>query len=130
MIQKLLLSTGIIWMIFVKILKNTIQIKNEKIWLFLLTWLVICNNNVKLYKILNALFIRETKLNISIVFITQLYFKVPKDVRLNTTYFLLWKFQIKENLNKLRIIIHEMLSLKTSWILQKRYCKTIYFLSC
>ena len=30
MIQKLLLNTQIIWMIFIKILKNTIQIKNEK----------------------------------------------------------------------------------------------------
>ena len=34
MIQKLLLSTQMIWMIFIKTLKNTIQIKNEKyrIW--------------------------------------------------------------------------------------------------
>ena len=30
MIQKNLLSTQMIWMIFIKILKNTIQIKNEK----------------------------------------------------------------------------------------------------
>ena len=30
MIQKLLLNTQMIWMIFIKILKNTIQIKNEK----------------------------------------------------------------------------------------------------
>ena len=30
MIQKLLLSTQMIWIIFIKIFKNTIQIKNEK----------------------------------------------------------------------------------------------------
>ena len=38
-------------------------------------------NNNKLNPIVTALFIRGRKLNISIVFITQSYFKVPKDVR-------------------------------------------------
>ena len=33
------------------------------------------------------LFIRDRKLNISLVFITQSSFKVPKDVRLNTNHF-------------------------------------------
>ena len=46
-------------------------------------------NNNKLNPIVTELFIRGRKLNISIVFITQSYFKVPKDVRLNSTYFLL-----------------------------------------
>ena len=40
-------------------------------------------NNNKLNPIVTELFIRGRKLNISIVFITQSYFKVPKDVRLN-----------------------------------------------
>ena len=40
------------------------------------------NNNNKLNPIVTELFIRGRKLNISIVFITQSYFKVPKDVRL------------------------------------------------
>ena len=44
-------------------------------------------NNKKLNSIITELFIRGRKLNISIVFITQSYFKVPKDVRLNTTHF-------------------------------------------
>ena len=43
-------------------------------------------NNKKLNSIVTELFIRGRKLNISLVFITQLYFKVPKDVRLNTTH--------------------------------------------
>ena len=34
-------------------------------------------------KIVSELFIRGRKLNISIVFITQSYFAVPKDIRLN-----------------------------------------------
>ena len=50
---------------------------------------MICIITKKLNKIVNRLFIRVRKLNISFVFITQSYFKVPKDVRLNTTYFLL-----------------------------------------
>ena len=53
-------------------------------------------NNKKLNSIVTELFIRGRKLNISLVFITQSYFKVPKDVRLNTSH-----FQIKENFNKL-----------------------------
>ena len=44
-------------------------------------------NNKKLISIVTELFIRGRKLNISLVFITQSYFKVPKDVRLNTNHF-------------------------------------------
>ena len=44
--------------------------------------------NNKLNPIVTELFIRGTKRNISIVFITQSYFKVPKDVRLNSAHFL------------------------------------------
>ena len=44
-------------------------------------------NNKKLNPVVTELFIRGRKLNISIVFITQSYFKVPKDVRLNSTHF-------------------------------------------
>ena len=43
--------------------------------------------NKKLNSIVTELFIRGRKINISLVFITQSYFQVPKDVRLNTTYF-------------------------------------------
>ena len=52
-------------------------------------------NNKKLNSVVTELFIRDRKLNISLVFITQSYFKVPKDVRLNSTNLLSWKFQIK-----------------------------------
>ena len=58
-------------------------------------------NNKKLNPVLTELFIRGRKLNISIVFITPSYFKVPKDVRLNSTHFLSLELQIKENFNKL-----------------------------
>ena len=45
-------------------------------------------NNRKLNSVVTELFIRGRKLNISLVFVTQSYFKVPKDVRPNTTHFL------------------------------------------
>ena len=45
-------------------------------------------NNKKLNPAVTELFIRGRKLNISILFITQSYFKVPKDVRLNSAHFL------------------------------------------
>ena len=43
-------------------------------------------HNKKLNSIVTELFIRGRKLNIPLVFITQSYFKVPKDVRLNTSH--------------------------------------------
>ena len=43
-------------------------------------------NNKKLDSIVTELFIRGKRCNISLVFITQSYFKVPKDVRLNTSF--------------------------------------------
>ena len=45
MIQKLLLNTQMIWVLIIKILKNTIQTKNKKYDLFLMIWLV-SNKNV------------------------------------------------------------------------------------
>ena len=48
-------------------------------------------NNKKLNSIVTELFIRGRKLDIPLVFITQSYFKVPKDVTLNTTHFFITK---------------------------------------
>ena len=44
-------------------------------------------NNKKISSVVTELFVRGRKLNISLVFITQSYFKVPKDGRLNSTHF-------------------------------------------
>ena len=51
--------------------------------------------NKKLNSIVTELLIRGRKINISFVFITQSYFKVPKDVRLNTTHFFISKIPNK-----------------------------------
>ena len=60
-------------------------------------------NNKKLNSIVTELFIRGRKLNISLVFITQSYFKVPKDVRLNITHFFIMKIPNKRELQQITI---------------------------
>ena len=47
--------------------------------------------NKKFQAIIKELFIRSRKLNISLAFIAQSYFSVPKDVRLNLTHYLIMK---------------------------------------
>ena len=47
--------------------------------------------NKRFQAIIKELFIRCRKLNISLVFVTQSYFSVPKDVRLNATHYLIMK---------------------------------------
>ena len=60
-------------------------------------------HNEKLNSIVTELFIRGRKLNISLVFITQSYFKVPKDVRLNTSHFFIAKIPNKRELQQIAI---------------------------
>ena len=52
----------------------------------------------KLNSVVTELFIRGRKLNILLVFMTQSYFKVSKDVRLNTSHFFLGKIPNKREL--------------------------------
>ena len=47
------------------------------------------------------IFIRCRKLNISIVFITQFYFRTPKDARLNSTHYILMKISNKKELKSI-----------------------------
>ena len=61
------------------------------------------NQNETLNSIVAKLLIRGRKLNISLVFITQSYFKVPKDVRLNTTHFFITKILRKRELQQIVI---------------------------
>ena len=60
-------------------------------------------NNNKLNPIVTKLFIGGRKLNISIVFITQSYFKVAKDVRLNSTHFFIMKIPNKRELQQIAL---------------------------
>ena len=47
------------------------------------------------------MFSRCRKLNISLVYITQSYFSVPKDVRLNTTHYLIMKINNRKELQNI-----------------------------
>ena len=53
--------------------------------------------------IIKELFIRYRKLNISLAFITQSYFTVPKDVRLNSTHYLIMKINNRKELQNIAI---------------------------
>ena len=60
-------------------------------------------NDKKLNSIVTELFVRGRKFNISIVFITQSYFKVPKYVRINSTYFFIMKILNKKELQHIAL---------------------------
>ena len=57
--------------------------------------------NEKFKAIIKELFIRCRKLNISVVFITQSYFRTPKDARLNSTHYILMKIDNKKELKSM-----------------------------
>ena len=59
--------------------------------------------NRRFHATIKQLFIRCRKLNISLVFITQTYFSVPKDVRLNSTHYLIMKINNKRELEHIAI---------------------------
>ena len=94
-----------IWLIFVKILKNKVQIKELNDYM-----IADMLNNKKPYPIVTGLFIKGRKLNIFLVFVTQFYFAVSKNVRLNFTHYLLRKFQTNEKFDKVNLIVHLILT--------------------
>ena len=59
--------------------------------------------NKKFQAIIKELFIRCRKLNISLAFITQSYFSVPKDVRLNSAHYLVMKINNRKELQNIAI---------------------------
>ena len=77
--------------------------KKRKILIFFDDIIAHLINNKKLNPIVTELFIRDRKLKISIVFIRQSYFKAPKDVRLNSTYFFIMKIPNKRELEKIAL---------------------------
>ena len=91
-------------------------------------------NSKKLNSIVTELFIRERKINVSLVFITQLYFKVPKDVRLNTTHFFIMKITNERELQQIGInhssdIILKILIISTKNVLMNHILFWLMILS-
>ena len=83
-------------------------------------------NNKKLNSILTELFIRGIKLNISLVFITQSYFPVPKDVRLNTSHFFVTKIPNKRELQQIVLNHSSDISSKDLITFHKKYTSESY----
>ena len=69
----------------------TIQAEKEKKIFFFDDMIADIMANRRFQAIIKELFIRCRKLNISLVFIMQSYFSIPKDVRLNSTHYLVMK---------------------------------------
>ena len=69
--------------------------KKRKILIVLDDMIAAMININKLNSIKTELFIRGRKLNFSLVFITQSYFKVPKDVRITSANFFIMKIPNK-----------------------------------
>ena len=58
-------------------------------------------NNKKLNVVVTELFIRGRKLNIFLVFVTQSYFAVPENIRLNSTHYFIMKIPNKQTLQQI-----------------------------
>ena len=98
--------------IFTKILKNATQIKKGKLLIVFDYMIADMINNKKFNPVVTELFSRGRKVNIFIVFITQSYFKVPKEVRLNTTHFFIMKIPNKIELQRIAVTHSQTLTLK------------------
>ena len=84
-------------------------------------------HNKKLNSVVTELVIRGRKLNISLVFITQSYFKVPKDVRLNTIHFFIAKIPNKKELQQIAINCSSDINTKDfANIYRKMYSWTVF----
>ena len=83
-------------------------------------------NNNKLNPIVTELFIRGRKLNISIVFIMQSYFKLPEDVRLNSTHFCIMKIPNKRELQQIALNHSSDINFKDFMNIYKKYTAKPY----
>ena len=83
-------------------------------------------NNKKLNSIVTELFIRGRKLNISLVFITQSYFKVPKNVRLNANHFFIMKVPNKRELQQIALNYSSDIDFKDFVRIYKKYTDELY----
>ena len=75
--------------------------RRRKILIFFDNMIADIMANKKFQSIIKELFVRYRKLNISLVFITQSYFSLPKDVRLNSTHYLITKINNKRELQNI-----------------------------
>ena len=84
-------------------LKTTIEKRKRKVLIVFDDMISHVMSNKKAQQVLKELFIKCRKLNISPCFLTQFYFSVPKDVRLNCTNYIIFKLNNKRELQKMAI---------------------------
>ena len=126
MILKLWLNTQMIWMIFMNILKNSIQIKNAKILTVIDDTIGDLISNKKLKPIVTQLFIWGRKLIMSLVCITQSYFAVPGNIRLNFAHSFIMKIlkqesqQVTHN-HSSGIYFYDFMNLQKKWTVKSYY---------
>ena len=80
----------------------------------------------KLSPKVTELFLRGRKLNISVVFKLQSYFKVPKTIRLNATHYFIMKFPNKRELQQIASNHSSDIDFKDFMKLYKEYTKEPY----
>ena len=85
-------------------------------------------NNKTSYLIVTEVFIRDRKVNISLVFITQSYFAVPKNIRLNSIHYFIMKIQNKRGLHQIAFNHSSDIEFKNSINLYKKYTAKPYSL--
>ena len=78
-------------------------------------------NDKRVNSVVTELFIRSRKLSISLVIITQSYFKVPKDVRLYSTHFFLIKIPNKRELQQIALNHSSDIDFKDFTRVHKKY---------
>ena len=86
------------------IYKNTEECnpnKKRKMLLVFDDMIVDMFSNKKVNLLLTELFIKGRKLKISLVFVTQCYFAVPKNIRLNSTHYFIMKIENKRQLQQI-----------------------------
>ena len=82
-------------MMFMRILMSRNRIRKIKILIVFDDMVADIMTHKKVQAIIKEPFIRCRKVNTSLVFITQSYFSVPKDVRLDSTHYLIMKMNNK-----------------------------------
>ena len=88
-------------MLFMMTLKTTT--KREKELIVFDDMISHVMSDKKAQQVLKELLIRCRKLNISLWFLTQSYFSVPKDVRLSCTLYIIFKLNNKRELQNIAI---------------------------
>ena len=100
--------------------------KNRKVLIVFDDMIADMINNKRLDSIVTELFTRGRKINISIVLISQSYFKVPKDVRLNTIHFFITKIPNKRELQRTALNHSSDIDFKDFMKIFRKYTAELY----